>query len=68
MTTVGYQPTLTRLHSLESSLTICLVSTYHQRWQKATHTKAGRAAIDYAKYNEHLKGTDALKQLEEASR
>ena len=30
--------------------------------------KAGQTAFDYAKYNQNLKGTDAHKQLEEASK
>lgn len=34
---------------------------------KAKNNK-GYTAFDYAKYNESLRGTDALKQLEEASK
>ena len=30
--------------------------------------KMGYTALDYAKYNERLRGTEALKQLEEASK
>lgn len=30
--------------------------------------KSGRTALDYARENEKLKGTDALKKLEELSR
>ena len=30
--------------------------------------KMGQTAVYYARYNTNLKGTDALKQLEEASR
>ena len=30
--------------------------------------KSGRMAVDYARHNEKLKGTDALKRLEELSK